>query len=146
MKKILAILVLIILLIAVGITVFLMSPSKITLADFPKDVPIVQGNIVSAKAYRSDDLTRGIKIVIETNLSLKEVADYYSSEFLKRDFRVLTLPAFAGNAKDLESSTEADAIAETKSQQGIVVHIKSEQQLTLVTIEVKGNSILYLPR
>ena len=113
--------------------------------NLPKDVPIVKGKIVSTRTFRSDELKRGIEIVIETNLSLKGVAEYYNNEFSQRDFKVLNIPNFQGNSRNLEDSTEADTIVEDKGNQQIVIIVRTEQQFTLVRIQVLGNSIFTLP-
>lgn len=149
MKKIFGILVIILLIIGIGIIVFRgvqSSPNQslqVPITDLPKDVPIVNGKIISTKAVRSDDLTRGIVIEVETDLSLQEVVQYYRNEFGKRD--LITEPKFQGNAREIENSTEVDIITETNSHLGIVVSIQAQPQSTLVMIQLKGNSILFLP-
>jgi hypothetical protein len=122
------------------------QPREVPIADLPKDVPIINGEIISSTASRSDDLIRVITIVVKTNLSLPEAVKYYSDEFTKREVNVGTLPTFQGNAREIENSIQVYAIAETKSKLGLVVNIHSETQFTLVTIQVRGNSILFLPK
>jgi len=144
MKKILLVSVMILLIIVIGIFMFT-GFHEVQTTDLPKDVPIINGKIVSAKTFRSDGLQRGIEIEVETNLSLQEAAKYYSDEFAKRDIVLGTLPTFQGNAREIENSTEAHAIVETRSHQQVVVSIRKEPRLTLVTIQVLGNSVLFLP-
>lgn len=94
MKKILGIFVLALLIIGASVSVLFLNQGEITINDVPKDVPIINGKIVSTKTFRSDELKRGIEIVVETNLSLQEAAQYYNDEFAKRDIKAFGLPTF----------------------------------------------------
>lgn len=156
MKKRLKISMMILLIIVVGIIALMglgiihapwlsNQSHEVLAADLPKDVPIINGRILSTKTTRSDDFTRGITIEVETNLSLKEAVQYYTDEFEKRQITSGQLPLFQGNNGNIENCSEAYAVGETKNRQGIVVTIKSESKSTLVTIQVKGNSIFFLP-
>ena len=145
-KKILRITVLILLLIGVGIILYGGLFQQVTTADIPKDVPIIHGKVVSIKTFRSDELKRGISIVVETNAALPEVARYYTEEFDKRSIRALDMPTIWGNSTELETSTEASGIGETQNHNQIVVSIQSEHSLTLVEISILGNSYFSLPK
>jgi len=155
LKRILRLPVMMLVIIVVGILVLaglgmirlpaFLNQGEIPITEIPKDVPIVNGKIVSVAASRSDDLIREVTIVVETNLTLGEVVKYYNGEFTKRGFTVRNIPAFQGNAREVENWSEAQAGAENKSRQEISVFIKSEPQFTQVTIQVRGNSILFLP-
>lgn len=134
-----------IILLITGVSFFGLSHQAST-TDFPKDVPLIKGKIVSIKTFRSDELKRGISIVVDTNASLSEVANYYTEDFAKRDIRALDMPAFQGNSIDLETSTEANGNWDTQSNNQVGVRISSKPPLTSVEISVLGNSMLSLPK
>ena len=146
MKKVLGILVMMLLLTGVVGTLFFRTYYRVSTEDIPKDVPIINGKIVSIKTFRSDELKRGISIVVETNTSLSEVANYYTEEFAKRDIRALQIPTFQGNSRNLETSTDATGLGETQNNQQIAVFIQSKPPLTSVEISILGNSMLSLPK
>ena len=149
MKKVFGTPLVIFFIIVISIIVFIgVQPPKnqsiqVPITNLPKDVPIVKGNIISTKAVRSDDLTRGIVIEVETDLSLKEVVLYYKDEFAKRG--TLTETTIQGDAREIENFTNVDMITESKSHLGMVVSAQTQSKLTLVRIQIKGNSILFLP-
>ena len=146
MKKILGVSGIILLIIGVGIILSLGLFHQVGTVDIPREVPIIDGKIVLIKTFRSDELKRGISIVVETNASLPEVAKYYTEEFVKRDIRALDMPTIWGNSSDLETSTEASGAGETKSNYQVMVYIRSKPPLTSVEISVLGNSIVSLPK
>jgi hypothetical protein len=146
LRKIFKISVLTLLIIGLGATLFFLSNGELTRADVPKDVPIISGKILAIETFRSDELNRGIEIAVETNLSIPEVAQYYTDEFAKRGIKPFGIPAFWGNDRDLESSTEASGGGETRNRQQVMVQIQSEAPITLVRISVLGDSMISLPK
>ena len=146
MKNLIRISVIILLILGAGIIFSSRLFHLVSTADLPKDVPIINGKIVSISTFRSDELKRGISIVVETSASLPEVANYYTEEFAKRDIRAFGMPAFQGDSRDLETSTEAFGAGETESNDQVTVNIQSKTSFTLVEINVLGNSMLSLPQ
>src|SRR5664280_2950111 len=48
---------------------------------FPSDVPIVPGIITSCKTARSDDLVRVVEVHIQSDLSFRDVVQFYRTAF-----------------------------------------------------------------
>jgi hypothetical protein len=126
--------------------VFFSAQSFVGENDIPKEIPMISGEIVSIRAFRSDDLNRGIEVVVKTNLSLLESAQYYNKEFEKRAIRAFNLPTFQGSSYDLEKSSEASGGGETENHQQVMIYFKSQDHSTLVTISILGDSIIFLPK
>lgn len=132
------------LLITVGMLILLFL-NEVSAGNLPPDIPVIKGRIISTSTFRSDELHRGISVVVETSLPLPEVARYYTDEFKKRDIRAFGFPVFQGNSPELQNSSEASGGGETSSHQQVMVYLQSESQHTIVTINVLGNSIFFLP-
>lgn len=146
MSKIFKISILALLIIGISAIFYFINNGEVTRADIPEDIPIINGKILGIETFRSDELKRGIEIEVETNLSIPEVAQYYTDEFAKRGIRPFGMPAFWGNSRDLASSTEANGGGETRNRQQVMVYIQSEASMTRVRISVLGDSMISLPK
>lgn len=107
---------------------------------FPKEIPVIQGQIAECKTYRSDELKRGIQVKLLANRTLDDTFRFYKEEFAKNS---LARVEFSQNRPPAQPG-EDTAIGEVGMNQ-VVVIMKSEGTNTRVDIQVLGNSIMLLP-
>lgn len=110
--------------------------------NFPKDIPIIAGDIISCKTSRSDDLVKVLIISIQTKESFKDTVEFYKEEFKKKATKELNEPNFAINGP---YGNEVVGIGVFGKNQ-VVVTIKANGEVADVLVQVRGTSIFFLPR
>lgn len=107
---------------------------------FPKDVPIVKGEVVSARSFRSDELKRGTEVIIKSELPFSKTVDFYKAEFEAN--QKITNKTFMDDTHS--TPKQATAIGEIGVNQ-VVVNIQEKGGAAEVSIQVLGNSFFSLP-
>jgi len=110
--------------------------------NFPKDIPIVKGKIVSCKTARSDDLVRVVEVKIQTELSFKDTVQFYKTEFTCNSTKELDYPSFPIADSNV---TETSAVA-MYGKNTVGVFIQAKEQTTEVLVQVRGEAIYRLPQ
>jgi len=111
-------------------------------AGFPSDVPIVPGTITSCTTARSDDLVRVVEVRIQSGLPFLDVVQFYRNAFATGATEHWNVPEFPLSGPDARE-TSSNALF---GKNTVVVMINATGATTSVLVQVRGTSILTLPR